>query len=51
MTTSNLVILSIVSVLLYPVVKPLGWILGGVAMLGALLFIGWFLGLGSSTKR
>lgn len=49
MKTSNLVIVSIVSVLLYPLVKPLGWMLGGVAMLGAFLFIGWFLGF--YTKR
>lgn len=42
MKLSDIVIMSIASILLFPLVNPLGWLLGG-AMLGALLLIQWFL--------
>lgn len=43
MKLSDMVIISIASILLFPLAKPLGWLLGSVAMLSALLLIQWFL--------
>ncbi len=36
----NPIIIAITSIVLYPLVKPLGWLFGGLMMLVALLVIG-----------